>query len=290
MLSMVTAIDTGMEAYEKEISCTLPDGTKVSLETSVSGLYDDDGLFLGHVILFKDLTEVNALRKNLEKNKRLASIGRLAAGVAHEIRNPLSSIKGFATYFKEKQDRCEKDVQMSSIMIQEVDRLNRVVSQLLDFSGPVRLMKQHVIPDGLVQTSLKVVEPQVKTSNITLSTSFQASGIKVPMDTDKISQVLLNLYLNAIQAMENGGTLLVKTGFTKKGCLKIEISDNGIGIGKKDLPNIFEPYFSTKSVGTGLGLAIVHNIVRAHKGEIKVESRMGKGTTITLLLPVKEDG
>jgi len=125
---------------------------------------------------------------------------------------------------------------------------------------------------------------------ITLSTSFQASGIKVPMDTDKISQVLLNLYLNAIQAMENGGTLLVKTGFTKKGCLKIEISDNGIGIGKKDLPNIFEPYFSTKSVGTGLGLAIVHNIVRAHKGEIKVESRMGKGTTITLLLPVKEDG
>lgn len=287
MVSMVAAVDGGREVDERQIVCSFPGSPKVPLETSVAKLYNDEGHFLGHVILFKDLTEIDALRKNLEKNKRLASIGRLAAGVAHEIRNPLSSIKGFATYFKEKKESGEKDRQMSSVMIQEVDRLNRVVSQLLDFSGPVRLLKQEVALDPFIQDSLEVVFHQAESSDITISTELAAQDAKAFIDIDKISQVLLNLYLNAIQAMKSGGTLLIKTSVAENGDLSIHISDTGKGIKKRDLPNIFEPYFSTKPMGTGLGLAIVHNIVAAHEGEIRAKSVEGKGTAITLILPNK---
>ncbi len=274
---------------EKEIDCTIGDGLTVPLETGASLLADENGTGLGYVILFKDLTEVRALRSEIERSRRLASVGRLAAGVAHEIRNPLSSIKGFATYFKQRYQDVPEDRQTAGIMIQEVDRLNRVVSQLLEFARPVTVSPTAASFKTILEDSLKVIERQAQDKQITISTRNSAHIDKVEIDPDRINQVLLNLYLNAIEAMEPGGRLQIEvSGSGANSGLKIRVSDTGHGISGEDLSRIFDPYFTTKSSGTGLGLAIAHNIVETMGGTIEVKSEAGQGTTFTLTIPVRE--
>jgi two-component system sensor histidine kinase HydH len=249
-------------------------------------LNDEDGTFLGYVLLFKDLSEVRSLRKEIARSQRLASVGRLAAGVSHEIRNPLSSIKGFATYFKERYHDVPENQQISNLMIQEVDRLNRVVGQLHEFARPIKISKKSIQIKSFIENSLKLIERQASEANIKIQTSLSSEIDKVFVDPDRINQVLLNLYLNAIESMENEGSLSVTlTNTLKKDGIEIRVSDTGTGISKDDLAHIFDPYFTTKASGTGLGLAIVHNIIEAHKGKIKVESILGQGTTVTVILP-----
>jgi two-component system sensor histidine kinase HydH len=274
---------------EKEIDCTVGNGHIVPLEIGASLLIDESGTHLGYVILFKDLTEVRALRREIERSQRLASVGRLAAGVAHEIRNPLSSIKGFATYFKQRYQDVPEDQQTAGIMIQEVDRLNRVVSQLLEFAKPVTVSPKPTSLKGLVKDSLKLIERQAQDKQIDINTRNSADIDEVRIDPDRINQVLLNLYLNAIEAMQPGGKLGIEIFDSKKnGGLNIQISDTGHGIAAEDLPKIFDPYFTTKSSGTGLGLAIAHNIVEAMGGSIEVKSKADKGTTFRLTIPLRE--
>lgn len=277
------------QVIEKEIDCTVADGLTVPLEIGASLLADENGTLLGYVILFKDLTEVRALRREIERSRRLASVGRLAAGVAHEIRNPLSSIKGFATYFKQRYQDVPEDRQTASIMIQEVDRLNRVVSQLLEFARPVTVSPKAASFKTLLQDSLKLIERQAQDKQITINTRNSAHIDVVKIDPDRINQVLLNLYLNAIEAMAPGGQLQIEvSGSEANSGLKIRVADTGHGIAGEDLSKIFDPYFTTKSSGTGLGLAIAHNIVEAMGGTIEVNSEAGKGTTFTLTLPIRE--
>jgi two-component system sensor histidine kinase HydH len=278
------------QVIEKEIDCTVADGLTVPLEIGASLLADENGTLLGYVILFKDLTEVRALRREIERSRRLASVGRLAAGVAHEIRNPLSSIKGFATYFKQRYQDVPEDRQTASIMIQEVDRLNRVVSQLLEFARPVTVSPKAASFKTLLQDSLKLIERQAQDKQITINTRNSAHIDVVKIDPDRINQVLLNLYLNAIEAMAPGGQLQIEvSGSEANSGLKIRVADTGHGIAGEDLSRIFDPYFTTKSSGTGLGLAIAHNIVETMGGTIEVNSEAGKGTTFTLTLPIREE-
>ena len=269
-----------------EIACRLADGRVLSLDVSISSLQDDDGRNTGHIILFRDMTEIQALKKEIETSRRLASLGRLAAGIAHEIRNPLSSIKGFATYFKERYKDNRDDRNTAEIMIKEVDRLNRVISQLLEFARPLSLQKKRVPVKALVQHSLKTIEGQAESRGVTLSADLDASWGEIDVDFDKLTQVLLNLYLNALEAMDRGGTLSVscseEQGHER---VKISVTDTGSGIEKQDLEHIFDPYFTTKQTGTGLGLAIVHKIMEAHGGEVRVDSEIGRGTTVSLFLP-----
>lgn len=269
-----------------EIDCTLNNGRVVPLEVSASQVVDDAGTFLGQVLLFKDLSEVRALKQEIARNQRLAAVGRLAAGVAHEVRNPLSSIKGFATYFKQRYQDVAEDQQIANIMIQEVDRLNRVVGQLLEFSRPIQISKKPTALDGLIQDTLKMVERQAEAAGVKIKTELASPIKRVMLDPDKINQVFLNLFINAVEAMDQGGTLTVslKDGDPSDQA-NIEISDTGNGIDEADQAHIFDPYFTTKASGTGLGLAIVHNILDAHGGEIKIESSLGQGTTVTLALP-----
>ena len=274
---------------EKEINCTVADGKTVPLEIGASVLKDENQTFLGHVILFKDLTEVRTLRREIERSRRLASVGSLAAGVAHEIRNPLSSIKGFATYFKERYQHVPEDSETANIMIHEVDRLNRVVSQLLEFARPVKISPLATSLPRLIEDSLKLVQQKAQHKQITISNSTASDEKEVLVDPDRINQVLLNLYLNAIESMNAGGELGVKTGVREDGkSIEIQVSDTGCGIAKDDLTKIFDPYYTTKTAGTGLGLAIAHNIVEAMGGTINVESRLGKGTTFRLILPIRD--
>jgi two-component system, NtrC family, sensor histidine kinase HydH len=270
---------------EKEIDCTVRKGEVIPLEISATLLNDEDGTFLGYVVLFKDLSEVRSLRKEIARSQRLASVGRLAAGVSHEIRNPLSSIKGFATYFKERYYDVPENQQISNLMIQEVDRLNRVVSQLHEFARPITVSKKPIQIKAFLKDSLKLIERQASEANISIKTDFDSGIDEILIDPDRINQVLLNLYLNAIESMHDGGSLTVSLAKnSKKNLIEIKVSDTGTGITKDDLSHIFDPYFTTKASGTGLGLAIVHNIMEAHGGEITIESRLGQGTGVTIYI------
>lgn len=287
LLQQIDTLDAGSSLIEKEIECSTQKGKRIPLEVGAQSLRDADGNLFGYVLLFKDLSEIRALRREIARNQRLASVGRLAAGVAHEIRNPLSSIKGLATYFKERyQDKLD-DQQIANIMIQEVDRLNRVVGQLLDFARPIKISKKPISMQALIEDSLKLVERQASEKNIKIETRFPAQMDPVSVDPDRLNQVLLNLYLNAIDSMEAGGRLaIIIPNSQPTHNTEIKIMDDGTGISQEDLTHIFDPYFTTKATGTGLGLAIVHNIVDAHGGKVTVESHPGRGTTFTISLPL----
>ena len=257
------------------------------MDVSVSRLEDDDGTSMGHMILFRDLTEIQELKREVERTQRLASLGRLAAGIAHEIRNPLSSIKGFATYFRERYRDVPEDQKTAEIMVQEVERLNRVIGQLLEFARPMSVRKKPTSIQTVIQHSLKMIERDAQAKNINIRTKLSPEIQEVSIDPDRMNQVFLNLYLNGIEAMEDGGTLSVDLYPDEDGRqIKISVSDTGTGIDKEDLVHIFDPYFTTKQSGTGLGLAIVHKIIESHQGEVKVESEPGKGTIVTIILPV----
>ena len=274
------------EVIEKEIDCTVRDGKVVPLEIGASLLEDENSTSLGYVILFKDLTEVRLLRREIERSRRLASVGRLAAGVAHEIRNPLSSIKGFATYFKERYPDIPQDQQTATIMIQEVDRLNRVVSQLLEFARPVNIKPQSTNLSALIDDSIKLIENQAAEKGIAIKTRNSIRATQVMVDPDRLNQVLLNIYLNAIESMVSGGELKIELSPNSEADgIDINISDTGCGISPQDLLKIFDPYYTKKSSGTGLGLAIAHNIIETIGGQIKVKSQPDQGTTFKITIP-----
>lgn len=287
--SLLQSIDKEKNLVEKEIHI---DGLKeqsIILEVIASPLYDKEGLSLGSLLILRDKTELNRLKIEMEQNKRLAAIGRLAAGVAHEIRNPLSSLKGYATFFKEIFDKSSENYTIADVMIKEVDRLNRVVSELVELAKPVTMSGKPVNIQSLIQESIKLMGYEAEMKNIEIKTDLDPDVPQIYADTDRLKQVLLNLYLNAIQSMKGSGTLGIRLFQNQSDqTVRITVSDTGTGIKKEDLPDIFEPYFTTKLSGTGLGLAIVHNIVKAHKGEINAKSEPGKGTCFTIILPDKE--
>ena len=287
IIDLSSKLTPGMqEAIAGEAACRLADGRPVSLDVSVSLLQFPEATGSGHIILFRDMTEVQALKKEVETSRRLASLGRLAAGIAHEIRNPLSSIKGFATYFRERYEDNREDRNTADIMIREVDRVNRVISELLDFARPLALEKKRTPVQPLIQHSLKMIERQASSSGVDIRAECPSSLGDVEVDFDGITQILLNLYLNALDAMELGGTLTVSCAEEAgKPWVRISVRDTGPGIKKEHLEHIFDPYFTTKQTGTGLGLAIVRKIIEAHGGELKVESEPGRGAVATVLLP-----
>jgi two-component system sensor histidine kinase HydH len=284
---ITSRIDAGDEIMEEELDCRVDHNGSLPLLVSAAAIREESGLFLGYVFIFRDLTEVRRLQQEVERSRRLASVGSLAAGVAHEIRNPLSSIKGFATYFKDRYKNHPQDRETAEVMIQEVERMDRVISHLLEFARPSTLnMRLHPLPD-LIRHSLKLIQEDARAKGIEIHTYIPSDLPDIAMDPDKMAQVLLNLYLNALQAMDHGGTMEVKALMDQANHqAKIMVRDNGEGIDPAHKERIFDPYFTTKPSGTGLGLAIVHKIIEAHGGMVEIDSVKGQGTTVTVLLPV----
>ncbi len=271
--------------FTREIEYAGDRDNKVPLDMIAANLKSENGDSMGYLVIFRDLSEIRSLQKEIETNRRMASIGRLAAGVAHEIRNPLSSIKGFATYFKERYKEIPEDKKTAEIMIHEVERLNRVISQLLEFARPMELKRTKTSLPPLIEDTLRLVEADIKAKDIKIDIEGLSTN-EASIDTDRIRQVLLNLYLNAIESMERSGILSISVHKDEKSRLfVVEISDTGSGISDEDLPHIFDPYFTTKKTGTGLGLAIVRKIMESHGGEIEVTGNNGNGTTVRITLP-----
>jgi two-component system sensor histidine kinase HydH len=281
-------LDRGESISEKEMACEFAEDKIVPVSVSASKIINEEGQFVGQVLILRDLGEVRRLQDEVRRKEKLAAIGGLAAGVAHEIRNPLSSIKGLASYFKNKFEENSDDKEAAGVMIQEVDRLNRVISELLEFARPTQLNPKSTDINELLEHSVRIIQQEATTKGVTIKLNLSQQQLFAEIDSDRFSQCLLNLYLNAFQAMDNGGQLTIENFITEESLIKIEIKDTGSGIHNEELNKIFDPYFTTKTQGTGLGLAIVHKIIEAHRGEIKVRSVPGHGTVFTIIIPVKQ--
>lgn len=246
-------------------------------------------VFLASVLSFfwyrRYLRSRQLLQDEMKRKEKLVALGHLAAGVAHEIRNPLSSIKGLAKYFAERAPAGGEAHQLAQVMAKEADRLNRVVSELLELVKPTHLALQAVDLNTLINHSLQLVSQDANSREIQLRFTANDTLPEIQADPDRLTQVLLNLYLNAIQAIGQHGVISVTASESGTG-VKISVTDSGKGIAADQLEAIFTPYFTTKAEGTGLGLAVVHNIVEQHGGTIQVASQEGKGATFTLWLPV----
>ena len=262
-------------------------GRTTPVGLSASRIVNEEGVFLGHLFILRDLGEVKRLQEHVRRNERLSALGNLAAGVAHEIRNPLSSIKGFATYLSGKVKDEGPDTEVAKMMVQEVDRLNRVVSELLEFARPSGMRFKRANVNDVVEKALRLAGSDAAAKGIAPSFSRDDALPLVPVDAERLTQALLNVFLNAIQASEPGGALAASVFVDRESdSLALRIADAGRGISPSALSMIFNPYYTTKPSGTGLGLTIVHQIVEGHGGEIKIESQPGKGTVFTLLLPL----
>ncbi|MBV7276280.1 hypothetical protein JMF89_12305 [Clostridiaceae bacterium UIB06] len=228
------------------------------------------------------------LEKSVIRAKNLEALAAMSAGMAHEIRNPLTSIRGYAEYIQfelKEEDKLQEDIE---IIIDEVDRLNRIVDKFLNFARPKELSLKPENINDVARVALKVIEKEVNKNNIKVSIQFSKIPL-VLMDVDQIQQVLLNILANSIQAMSEGGALGIVTGLEKElNMVYIEISDTGIGIKPEDYDKIFEPFFTTKDKGVGLGLSICSRIIENHKGFMEVESNLNKGSKFTIKLPVIE--
>jgi two-component system sensor histidine kinase HydH len=279
-------LDLGELIFEKEMECEFTENKVVPVSISASKIINEEGQFIGQVLIIRDLGEVRRLQDEIRRKEKLAAIGGLAAGVAHEIRNPLSSIKGIASYYKSKFEDGSEDKEMAGVMIEEVDRLSRVISELLEFARPTKLNRKKSDINELLKHSALLVEQEAAAKKVDIHLNLTSDSIEADVDPDRLTQCFLNLFLNALQAMESGGRLTVSSSTGANGNVVIDIKDNGSGISTEDLSKIFDPYFTTKPKGTGLGLAIVHKIIEAHQGQIKVRSTIGQGTVFSIALPL----
>ncbi|MBW1806451.1 MAG: PAS domain S-box protein [Deltaproteobacteria bacterium] len=266
------SMDQGHVMFERDMECGFSDGDPVPLSVSGTNIINEEGDHVGSVIILRDLGEVRRLQDEIRRKEKLAALGGLAAGVAHEIRNPLSSIKGMASYFGSKFKDGSEDREAAIVMAREVDRLDRVISELLYFARPSELKLKPVDINELLEHSVRLVRQDAETKGVKVDWSGSQDLPRVSIDPDRFSQCLLNLHLNAIQAMGEGGVLTIRSLRGENREIKVEISDTGKGIDPDDLKRIFDPYFTTKPSGTGLGLAIVHKIIEAHQGRIEVDS------------------
>lgn len=255
----------------------------------------------GAVVMLYDLTQVKRLEHNMQRAHRLSSIGTLAAGMAHEIKNPLVSIKTFSQLLTKRYNDPDFRKTFMEIVPNEVERIDSIVSQLLDFARPKPArFAQHDLKD-ILNKILMLVENQTRKHNIHVITEFPDRAVEVYGDDHQMHQVFLNLVLNGIDSMRDNGDGCMRirlsygtmrpsrngqTSVLELPCVRVLVSDSGCGIPPEELEGIFTPFFTTKEFGTGLGLSVVHGIVTEHGGQIDVDSTPGEGTTFTVSLPV----
>ncbi len=229
--------------------------------------------------------ELQRTQEELKRAERLKAVGTLAAGMAHEIKNPLTGIKTFNEYLPEKHNDPKFIEKFHKIVDMEVTRINDIVQQLLDFSKPKPLQLKQVNIHQVIDQTLSLLSNSFIKHKISLVRNYDNTIPSISLDPNQMQQVFCNLFLNAIEAMKQGGELGIATKVNPD-YIEITISDTGKGIAKKDLEHIFDPFYTTKETGTGLGMSIIYGIIKEHKGTIEAESRENKGTSFIIKLPL----
>lgn len=233
------------------------------------------------------LEERRRIEARIQRTDRLAALGEIAAGVAHEIRNPMTSIKGFVQLMDKSFEEDDGRRGYTRIIVEEVDRLNSMVQELLYYARPCESLKVAVDINRILADTLLLVNLQATRQQVEISMSYGENLSKVQVDQEQIKQVFLNLLINAIQAVDEGGLIHVESRATKEGvCITVE--DNGKGIPQEHLKRLFDPFFTTRDDGTGLGLAVVQKIIDLHHGSLGVTSQQGEGTRFRVTLPAEE--
>jgi PAS domain S-box-containing protein len=266
---------------------------KLVLNLSGFAVHDENHNTLGAVTIITDLTEKKRLDDYLLRVEKFAALGRIAAGIAHEIRNPLAGI--FTTVQNLESEFPEENHQRSDLknILQEIDRIENLIREVLDLVRPVPLQVEEFDIHNLISTTLSLLRKEMVKKRIVLKTEYGAKTPVIKADPHRLRQVFLNLTINAIESIEGGGEITVKTDTkrqmdrkSERDWFSIDVVDDGIGIPSEHINRIFDPFFTTKSGGTGLGLTVTHKIVEDHNGMIEVESQADKGTVFRVLLPV----
>jgi two-component system, NtrC family, sensor histidine kinase HydH len=268
---------------EKDVFCRNSIGEDIPIKLSTSPLLNHAGERNGLVIILRDMREIRKIEQQLELSRRLASLGRMAAGVAHEIRNPLGTLRGFAQYFGNEAGAGTDGEKYATLMISEVDRLNQTISSLLQFARAREPQCIQVKADELFGKLSSLMEADFAAGQIAFHLRYDPE-LLLFADPDLLLQVLLNLLKNSISVTDKGGNVTL-TVQQQNNEVCIQVSDTGHGMTEEEQEKLFDPFFSTRKDGTGLGLAVSHQIVEQHNGRIEVESKRGLGTTMKVIFP-----
>lgn len=284
MRSLMTRVKKGEVIPNVEVKRQTKDGKEIVTSMTISPLRDAEGKIIGASRICKDITHLKKAEERLILAERLSSLGELTAGVAHELRNPLAGIKINTQILLRKKDLPEMERRLLASSQEGIEKIQKIVDDMLHFAKPKASHFKDEAINEVLEKSFAILQSKLKKGNIA-SVFAQGEGLpRVWIDAHQIQQVLINLILNAIQAMEKGGTLTLRTFPEEKG-VGIEVRDTGIGIPKSHLKKIFDPFFTTKSEGTGLGLSISLKILENHGATIDVLSQEGEGTTFTIHFP-----
>ena len=268
-------------------------GIKIHLGCSISPLKDKNEKQIGNILIFQDITEIRLMEENLEKSKRLALIGEMAAGLAHEMRNPLASITGSIELLKQGLNLDGTDKRLMQIILRGKNQLDSFVRDFLLLARPIPLSRELVDVNMVAEEVLENMKLSSEWSSKIKIMKVFSDNAAIFANRGQIRQIIHNLVLNAVQAMEKGGVLSVETALVKlddkKEYAEIKITDTGCGIDQENLREIFEPFFTNKDKGTGLGLTIVGRIVEGYSGKIKIESNINIGTSCAVWLPAKDE-
>ncbi|HOE10619.1 MAG TPA: ATP-binding protein [bacterium] len=284
-----SSLHRGISIFQREIKWSRDGHTPVPMQVSTVPLLDG-GRIAGLVVTFHDLSSIRKLERQLVLQDRLAALGRLSAGVAHEIRNPLGVIKGSAELLRKRFGGMPGEEGLFDFILEEVARLSRVVSDFLNFARPQTPELEKVDVNTVIQRSVQYLEHQANSLEIRREFELAGNLPSLQLDPNLFQQVLLNILLNAQEAMPQGGTIRIRTRRFSAREIAVEIQDTGVGIPPDNLQHIFDPFFTSKDSGSGLGLSVVHQIVSSHSGRIEVESSVGVGTTFRLIFPIQREG
>ncbi|MEW6108093.1 MAG: ATP-binding protein [Nitrospirota bacterium] len=254
---------------------------------NISVLKDISGKETGYIGVFQDLTQLKQLETRMKQKEKWATIGELSANIAHEIRNPLASLKGSIEMLKENKIPSKHKVKLMDIALKEMDRLNNIITDFLTYSRPKPLELKKFDIHSLLHETIDLLNTKQDGGNIMIKKGFNSSLV-VEADPQKMRQVFWNLAINSIEAMHDGGELFISTQ-NNNNFIRIIFSDTGSGIDPSNIDRIFYPFFTTKEEGTGLGLSIAYRIIEEHNGSLIVQSIPGTKTTFEIILP-KEYG
>lgn len=281
----MSAAETGQPSPRFEADCLTAEGLRLRLGFSIFPLFAESGETTGLVITFQDLTQVRALEETSRRQDRLAAVGRVAASIAHEIRNPLAAMRGSIQVLRSEMDGNSSQAELMEIILRESDRLNRIITDYLTYARPRSQAHTNVDVRAVLQETFTLLRhsPELHSGH-SLEEDYTEEAAIVNADASQLKQVFWNITRNALQAMPDGGTLRAELHHSAGNRLRITLTDSGLGMSPEQVEQLFEP-FSSRTGGTGLGLSIVYQIIRDHGGTINVRSREGQGTTIAIELP-----